>query len=48
VSDIWHSYIAQRLLWDAGKVIDSTPPRMTQFRNPHNPLADTQAEEDLN
>jgi hypothetical protein len=47
VSDIWRSYIAQRLLWDAGKVIAFTPPRVTQFRNPHNPLADMKAEEDL-
>lgn len=47
VSDIWRSYIAQRLLWDAGKTIAFTPPRVTQFRNPHNPLADMKAEEDL-
>jgi hypothetical protein len=47
VSDIWRSYIAQRVLWDAGKRIAFTPPRVTQFRNPHNPLADMQAEGDL-
>jgi hypothetical protein len=47
VSDIWRSYIAQRLLWDVGSSIAFTPPRVDQFRNPHNPLADMQAEEDL-
>jgi STELLO glycosyltransferases len=47
VSDIWRSYIAQRLLWDVGKTVAFMPPRVTQFRNPHNPLADMRAEEDL-
>lgn len=44
VSDIWRSYIAQRLLWDVGSSIAFMPPRVDQFRNP---LADMQAEEDL-
>lgn len=47
VSDIWRSYFAQRLLWDVGLHIAFTPPRVTQFRNPHNALADMHAEKDL-
>lgn len=47
VSDIWRSYIAQRLLWDVGHTIAFTPPQVNQFRNVHNALADMQSEEDL-
>ena len=47
VSDIWRSYFAQRLLWDVGMEIAFTPPMVDQLRNPHNHLADLQAEQDL-
>eukprot|EP00775_Hariotina_reticulata_P006191 gene6191-6427_t len=47
VSDIWRSYIAQRLLKDIDYHIAFSPPMVTQIRNPHNPLADMQAEEPL-
>lgn len=47
VSDIWRAYISQRLLWDAGLQIAFTTPLVEQFRNPHDPLADMKAEEDL-
>ena len=47
VSDIWRSYIAQRLLWDVGHTIAFTAPMVKQLRNVHNPLADMKAEDDL-
>lgn len=47
VSDIWRSYFVQRLLWDIGYVISFSVPQVNQFRNPHNPLGDMKAEEDL-
>lgn len=47
VSDIWRSYIGQRLLWDIGMNIAFVAPVVDQHRNPHNPLADMKAEEDL-
>eukprot|EP01013_Petalomonas_cantuscygni_P011932 TRINITY_DN2559_c0_g2_i2.p1 TRINITY_DN2559_c0_g2~~TRINITY_DN2559_c0_g2_i2.p1 ORF type:complete len:469 (-),score=134.88 TRINITY_DN2559_c0_g2_i2:1-1407(-) len=47
VSDIWRSYVAQRLLWDLGQTIAFLPPRVTQIRNPHNALADMHAEDPL-
>ena len=47
VSDIWRSYIAQRLLWDVGRTIAFTAPMVKQLRNEHNPLADMKAEDDL-
>lgn len=47
VSDIWRAYFAQRLLWDVGKFLAFTPPRVTQVRNVHDALADMQAERDL-
>lgn len=42
VSDIWRSYVAQRLLWDVGYNIAFAPPMVDQFRSPHNYLADMQ------
>lgn len=42
VSDIWRSYIAQRLLWDVGYSIAFAPPMVDQLRSPHNYLADMQ------
>lgn len=47
VSDIWRSYIAQRLMWDVGGSLAFSPPLVTQLRNPHNYLADMQSEQDL-
>ena len=39
VSDIWRSYIAQRLFWDAGLALAFVGAHVTQFRSPHNYLA---------
>ena len=42
VSDIWRSYIVQRLLWDVGYSVAFSPPLVVQNRGPHNYLADMQ------
>lgn len=42
VSDIWRSYMAQRLLWDVGYQVAFSPPMVDQLRSPHNYLADMQ------
>ena len=42
VSDIWRSYISQRLLWDVGYRVAFAPPLVNQYRSPHNYLADMQ------
>lgn len=47
VSDIWRSYVGQRLLWELGLKVAFTPPIVVQHRNPHDPLADMDAERDL-
>jgi len=47
VSDIWRSYIGQRLLWDIGMNVAFIAPLVDQHRNPHDSLADMKAEEDL-
>ena len=47
VSDIWRSYVAQRILWEHGSQIGFLPPGVDQIRNAHNPLADMNAEADL-
>jgi hypothetical protein len=47
VSDIWRSYFVQRLFWETGDVLAFAAPWVTQFRNPHNYMADFQAETDL-
>ena len=47
VSDIWRSYIAQRLLWDVGMQIAFTAPTVTQQRGEHDSLRDMDAEQDL-
>ena len=44
VSDIWRSYIAQRLFWDVGLSLAFVGAHVTQFRSPHNYLADFDAE----
>ena len=47
VSDIWRGYLAQRLFWDLGLRLAFAPPSVWQERNPHNWLADLNAEEQL-
>lgn len=47
VSDIWRSFVAERLFWDIGMHVAFSPPLVTQLRTPHNPLADMAAENDL-
>ena len=48
VSDIWRSYIAKRLFWDAGLKMGFLPrPLVVQDRNVHSNIADLEAESDL-
>jgi hypothetical protein len=47
VSDIWRSYLFQRLLWDTGGRMAFAPPLVRQDRNVHNFLADFNAERQL-
>jgi hypothetical protein len=44
VSDVWRGHFAQRLFQDLGLSMAYLPPRVHQDRNPHNFLADMQAE----
>ena len=47
VSDIWRSYIGQRLLLDTDRHVVFTAPRVVQHRKVHNYLADLESENDL-
>ena len=47
VSDIWRSYIMQRLMWDIGQGVAFVSPFVVQYRNAHNYMADFNAEQDL-
>jgi hypothetical protein len=47
VSDIWRSYIMQRLMWDIGQGVAFASPFVVQYRNAHNYMADFNAEQDL-
>jgi hypothetical protein len=47
VSDIWRSYIMQRLMWDVGQAVAFASPFVVQYRNAHNYMADLSAEQDL-
>ena len=48
VSDIWRSYIVQRLFWDCDLYLAfSARPLVVQNRNPHNYIQDMAAENDL-
>ena len=48
VSDIWRSYIAKRLFWEADLKMGFLPqPLVVQDRNAHNILGDLEAERDL-
>lgn len=44
VSDIWRSYITQRLMWDLGQSLAFAAPWVTQCRNPHSYLGDLDSE----
>lgn len=44
VSDIWRSYIAQRMMHQVGQKLAFTAPIVTQIRNVHSYIADLQAE----
>jgi hypothetical protein len=44
VSDIWRSYLTQRLLWEIGGRLIFTAPHVVQQRNSHNYMADMNAE----
>ena len=47
VSDIWRSYITQRIMKDIGLSLVYSPPLVTHHRNQHNYLADMEAEAHL-
>ena len=47
VSDIWRSYVAQRLMKDIGVRVVFSPPHVRQDRNSHNLLGDLKAEDAL-
>lgn len=47
VSDIWRSYIMQRVMWDIGQGVAFSSPFVVQYRNAHNYMADFNAEQDL-
>lgn len=47
VSDIWRSYIAQRVMWDIDRYLIFSSPIVKQCRNAHNYLKDFQDELDL-
>lgn len=47
VSDIWRGYIAQKLIWDLGKVLVFSGPNATQQRNQHCLIDDFHLELDL-
>ena len=48
MSDIWRSYFAQRLFWDAGLQVGiMICPLVVQDRNPHYHSGDLEAERDL-
>jgi len=47
VTDIWRSYITQRIMKDVGLHVIYTPPIVQHERSPHDYLADFNAENDL-
>lgn len=47
VSDIWRSYLMQRIMWDAGLTVAFTKATVKQCRNIHTYLADFDAEDHL-
>jgi len=47
VSDIWRSFLTQKLLWDIGTVLTFTNPHVIHDRVAHDYLKDFQSEQDL-
>ena len=47
VSDIWRSYITQRIMWECGLGLAFRAPVVFQERSPHSFLADMDSERDL-
>jgi len=47
VSDIWRSYLTQKLLWDIGQSVVFTNPHVIHDRVAHDYLKDFQSEQDL-
>jgi hypothetical protein len=47
VSDIWRSYITQRLLWETKHRVAFTSSFVSQYRNPHSYMKDFEDEKDL-
>jgi len=47
VSDVWRSYITQRLLWDIGLRISFTPPQYIRERSENSPLVEMQEENEI-
>lgn len=47
VTDIWRSYIVQRLLWEMGGTYSFVAPFVTQYRNPHSYQKDFDDELDV-
>lgn len=47
MSDIWRSYVCQKLFWSLGGAVGYHAPRVEQYRNDHNYLSDFRAEEPL-
>jgi len=47
VSDIWRSYLTEKLLWDIGQVVGFTLPHVVHDRVAHDYLKDFQSESDL-
>ena len=47
VSDIWRSYITERLLWDTDYKLAFASSFVTQYRNPHSYMVDFVDEDDL-
>ena len=44
VSDIWRSYMAQRLFWDVDAILGFVSPRVVQHRNSHEYVGDLESE----
>ena len=44
VSDIWRSYMAQRLFWDVDAILGFVSPRVVQHRNSHDYVGDLESE----
>jgi len=46
-SDIWRSYILQRILWETDKRVGFSSPIVAQYRNPHSYMKDFEDEDDV-